>query len=131
MVKPLGYYTGYDPKTQEPAILHNLQERFGSQLQQMTWEQKVVMRAALTGFIAQLPVWEQEGNDITCIDACIESAGVDWGIWDEDQELCEYIQACSQLSEGNIENLIEALTAQIQGKVYASRTHTDHWEVSL
>jgi len=49
----------------------------------------------------------------------------------EDPELVEYIQACSQLSEGNIEGLIEALTAQIGGKVYASRTHTDHWEVSL
>ena len=131
MTHPIGYYTGYDPKTKEPAILDNLQERFGAQLQRMTYEQKIVMRAALTGFIAQLPVWEENGNDITCIDACIESAGVDWGIWDEDQELCEYIQACSQLSEGNIEGLIQALCEQIQGKVYASRTHTDHWEVTL
>jgi hypothetical protein len=131
MTQPVGFYTGYDPEAQSPDALHQIQERFGARLQQMTYEQKIVMRAALTGFIAQLPVWEQEGNDITCIDACIESAGVDWGIWDEDQELCEYIQACSQLSEGNIEGLIQALCEQIQGRVYASRTHTDHWEVSL
>jgi len=131
MTQPIGYYTGYDPEAKSPDALHQIQERFGARLQKMTYEQKIVMRAALTGFIAQLPVWEQEGNSITCIDACIESAGVDWGIWDEDQELCEYIQACSQLSEGNIEGLIQALCEQIQGKVYASRTHTDHWEVTL
>ena len=131
MTHPIGYYTGYDPKTQEPVILDKLQERFGSQLQRMTYEQKIVFRAALTGFIAQLPVWKEDGNDITCIDCCIESAGVDWNIWYEDEELCEYIQACSQLSEGNIEGLIQALCEQIQGKVYASRTHIDHWEVTL
>jgi hypothetical protein len=131
MVKPLGYYTGYDPKTQEPAILHNLQERFGSQLQEMTYEQKIVFRAALAGFIAQLPVWKEEGSGINCIDACIESAGTDWNIWNEDEELCEYIQACNQLSERNIENLIEALTAQIGGRIYASRIQADHGKVSL
>ncbi len=131
MVKPLGYYTGYDPQTQEPVVLHNLQERFGSQLEQMTYEQKIVFRAALAGFIAQLPVWKEEGSGITCIDSCIESVGADWNVWDEDEELCEYIQACSQISERNIENMIEALTAQIGGRVYASRIQADHWEVSL
>ena len=56
---------------------------------------------------------------------------MDWNIWYEDEELCEYIQACSQLSEGNIEGLIQALCEQIQGRVYASRIQADHWEVSL
>ena len=41
MTHPIGYYTGYDPKTQEPVILDKLQERFGSQLQRMTYEQKI------------------------------------------------------------------------------------------
>jgi hypothetical protein len=39
-----------------------------------------------------------------------------------DQELCEWITDCSRLNEADIEGLIEALTAQIRGKVYASRS---------
>jgi hypothetical protein len=126
MSHPIGYFTSYNPATQKPIILHNLQERFGGQLQFMSYEQKIVMRAALTGFIALLPVW-QEGNSITCIDCCIEGAGADWDVWDADPELVEYIQACSQLDLYDIEGLIEALTAQIRGKVYASRI--EQWEV--
>ncbi len=127
MSHPIGYFTGYNPQTQEPVILHNLQERFGGQLQGMSYEQKIVMRAALAGFIAQVPVWQEEGSSISCIDSCIESVGADWNIWDDDTELCDYIQACSQLEESDIEGLIEALTAQIRGKVYASRI--EEWEV--
>jgi hypothetical protein len=127
MSHPIGYFTGYNPQTQEPVILHNLQERFGGQLQFMSYEQKIVMRAALAGFIAQVPVWQEEGSSISCIDSCIESVGADWNIWDDDTELCDYIQACSQLEESDIEGLIEALTAEIRGKVYASRI--EEWEV--
>jgi hypothetical protein len=122
MTHPIGYFTNYNSQSQEPDILHNLQERFGAQLQAMTYEQKIVFRAALAGFIAEKPVWKEEGNSITCIDGCIESAGVDWNIWDADQELCEWIVGCSHLEEGDIEGLIEALTAQIRGRNYASRS---------
>jgi hypothetical protein len=127
MTHPIGYYTGYNPKTKKPDALYQLQERFGSQFEGMSYEQKIVMRAALAGFIAEKPVWIEEGSSITCIDGCIESAGVDWNVWDKDPELVEYIQACSQLEESDIEGLIEALTAQIRGKVYASRI--EEWEV--
>ena len=127
MTKPIGFYTGYNPQTHEPKALHKLQERFGSQFQGMSYEQKIVMRAALAGFIAEKPVWIDQGSDISCIDGCIESAGVDWGVWDEDPELVEYMQACSQLDESDIEGLIEALTSQIRGKVYASRI--EEWVV--
>jgi hypothetical protein len=127
MTHPIGFYTAYNPQAQKPDALHQLQERFGSQLQGMSYEQKIVMRAALAGFIAEKPVWIEEGSSITCIDGCIESAGVDWNVWDKDPELVEYIQACSQLEESDIEGLIEALTAQIRGKVYASRI--EEWEV--
>jgi hypothetical protein len=122
MTNVIGAYTGYNPQAQTPDILHQLQERYGAQLQNMTYEQKIVMRAALAGFIAENPVWQQEGSSVTCIDCCIESAGVDWNVWDEDAELCEYIQACSQLHESDIEGLIEAITSQIRSKVYASRS---------
>ena len=122
MTKTLGFYTNYNPQTQKPDSLHLLQDRFGSQFEAMTYEQKIVFRAALAGFIAEKPVWIEEGSSITCIDGCIESAGADWNIWDEDQELCEWITDCSKLTETDIEGLIEALTAQIRGKVYASRS---------
>jgi len=127
MTHPIGYYTAYNPQAQKPDALHQLQERFGFQIQEMSYEQKIVMRAALAGFIAEKPVWIEEGSSISCIDDCIESTGVDWGIWDEDPELVAHIQACSQLDESDIEGLIEALTAQIRGKVYASRI--EEWEV--
>jgi len=126
MTHPIGFFTGYNPQTQEPDALHQLQERFNSRLEKMSYEQKIVFRAALAGFIAEKPVW-QEDNYISCIDGCIESAGVDWGVWDEDPELVAHIQACSQLEESDIEGLIEALTVQIRGKVYASRI--EDWEV--
>ena len=71
MTHPIGYYTGYDPKTQEPVILDKIQERFGSQFQRMTYEQKIVIWAGLTGFIAHLPVWKEDGNDITFIDCLL------------------------------------------------------------
>ncbi len=122
MTSTVGFHTGYNPQTKKPDTLHLLQERFGFGLESMTYEQKVVMRAALAGFIANKPVWIEEGSSITCIDGCIESAGVDWKVWDEDQELCEWITDCSRLNEADIEGLIEALTAQIRGKVYASRS---------
>ncbi len=122
MTKTLGFYTNYNPQTQKPDSLHLLQDRFGSQFEAMTYEQKIVFRAALAGFIAINPVWIEEGSSITCIDGCIESAGADWNIWDKDRELCEWITDCSKLSESDIEGLIEALTAQIRGKVYASRS---------
>jgi hypothetical protein len=127
MTHPIGYFTSYNPQSQKPDALHQLQERFDSQLQGMSYEQKIVFRAALAGFIAEKPVWVEEGSSISCIDGCIESTGVDWGIWDKDPELAEYIQICSQLDESDIEGLIEALTAQIRGKVYASRI--EEWEV--
>ena len=127
MTKPIGFYTSYNPQTEKPDILHQLSERFGSQFQKLSYEQKIVFRAALAGFIAEKPVWIEEGSSISCIDGCIESAGVDWSVWDEDPELVKYIQACSQLDESDIEGLIEALTTQIRGKVYASRI--EEWVV--
>ena len=56
MTHPVGFFTGYNPQTQKPDTLHLLQERFGSQLEVMTYEQKIVMRAALADYIANKPV---------------------------------------------------------------------------
>jgi hypothetical protein len=122
MTHPIGYYTSYNPQNQEPDALHQLQERFDSRLEKMSYEQKIVMRAALADYVANKPVWKNEGSSVTLIDCCIESAGVDWNVWEEDEPLVEVVQQCSLLSESDIEGLIEALTSQIRGKVYASRS---------
>ena len=121
MTTTIGHFTGYNPKTRQPGILDRIQQEWGAHLEWMTYEQKIVMRAALAGYIAEKPVWQTEGSSISCIDCCIEGAGVDWDIWDLDTLLVEVIQHCSRLDEGDIEGLIEALTAQIRGKIYASR----------
>ncbi len=121
MTHPIGYFTGYNPQSRTPGILAQIQEQWGSQLERMTYEQKIVMRAALAGYIAQKPVHVSEGSSISCIDGCIEGAGVDWDIWDADELLVMVIQECSQLDESDIEGLIEALTSQIRSRVYASR----------
>jgi hypothetical protein len=123
MAKPIGFHTSYNSQTRSPGILDRIQQEWGAQLENMTYEQKIVMRAALSGYIAQRPVYISEGSSISCIDSCIESAGVDWNIWDEDELLVEVIQHCAYtLLEADIEGLIEALTAQIKGKIYSSRT---------
>ena len=77
----VAHYTGYNSQTQKPDTLHLIQERFGSALERMSYEQKIVMRAALSAYIAEKPVWKSEGSSISCIDCCIEGAGVDWNIW--------------------------------------------------
>jgi hypothetical protein len=118
---PIGYFTSYNPQTRRPDILDRIQQEWGFHLQGMSYEQKVVLRAALAGFMAAKPVWQSSGNSISCIDCCIESVGADWDVWDADPELVEYIQACSQLNDSDIEGLIEALTAQIRANIYASR----------
>jgi hypothetical protein len=122
MTHALGFYTSYDPQNYMPEVLERIQEKWGYQLESMTYEQKIVFRAGLAGFIANKPVWKNEGSSVTLIDCCIEAAGVDWNVWEEDEPLVEVIQQCSLLSESDIEGLIEALTSQIRGKVYSSRS---------
>jgi hypothetical protein len=95
-------------------VFIQLQEQYGEQLYRFTYEQKIVIRAALAGFIAQKPVWQSSNSGITCMQSCIESAGVDWNIWDKDPELCEFIEACDRLEDSNIEGLIAALSEQIR-----------------
>jgi hypothetical protein len=129
MSHPLGYTTSYNPQTKSPDLLHQLQERFEGRFELMSYEQKIVFRAALANYIANKPVHipSPHRDEVTLMQGSIESAGVNWDVWDKDPELCEYIEACESLSESDIEGLIEALTAQIRGKVYASRT--EEWVV--
>jgi hypothetical protein len=129
MSHPLGFSTSYNPQTKTPNLLHQLQERYGGRFESMTYEQKIVFRAALADYISNKPVHTPSPHpeEVTLIQCCIESAGVNWNVWNQDPELCQYIEACETLAEDDIEGLIEALTAQIRGKVYVSRT--EEWEV--
>jgi hypothetical protein len=68
MTHPIGYTTSYNPLTKQPTALDDIQVEWGGRLERMSYEQKVVMRAALAGFIALRPVWKDSGNNITCID---------------------------------------------------------------
>lgn len=95
-------------------FLDELKERYGPQLQHLTQTQKRIFRAALASYVALKPIWKANENSISCIDCCIEGAGVDYDIWDEDPELVEYMQACDKLTDRDIEGLIEALTAQLK-----------------
>lgn len=126
---PIGLSTSYNPETKTPDLLHQLQERFGTRFQCMTYEQKIVFRAALADYISNKPVHipSPHPDEVTLMQGCIESAGANWNVWDSDPELCQYIEDCETLGESDIEGLIEALTAQIRGKVYASRT--EEWVV--
>ena len=122
MTHALGFYTSYDPQNYMPEILERIQDKWGCQLESMTYEQKIVFRAALADYVANKPVWKNEGSSVTLIDCCIEAAGVDWNVWEDDEPLVEVVQQCSLLSESDIEGLIEALISQIRGKVYSSRS---------
>jgi hypothetical protein len=102
MTHPIGYFTSYNPQTQEPDALHKLQERFNSRLEKMSYEQKIVFRAALAGFIAEKPVW-QEDTTFPALMAALSQLVWIGAVWDEDPELVAHIQACSQLEESDIE----------------------------
>lgn len=118
----IGYHTSYNFQTRQPWILDRIQQEWGASLEYMTYEQKIVMRAALADYVANKPVHQSGMNiEISLIDCCIESAGVDWDIWNKDSMLVEVIQKCSELSEDDIEELTIALSLQIKHQVYASR----------
>lgn len=111
--KPLGYYTSYTPGC--GGILDQLQERYGSRLESISKLGKQMLRATLAAYVIMHPIWEEEGNSISCADSCIVGAGGDdWNIWEQDPEFVEYIRACCELPEDDIEGLIEALTAQLK-----------------
>ena len=112
--KPLGNYTSYTPG--DTGILHQIQERYGAQFQGISRLGKLIFRASLAAYLVMRPIWDDAGNSISCADGCIAGAGGDdHDIWSADPEFVEYIRACcEQLSESDIEDLIEALTSQLR-----------------
>lgn len=100
--------------TDRNEFFDQLKERYGPQFQLISQDRKKIFRAALANYIAVKPVWNESENSITCMDCCIEGAGVDWDIWCADPQLCEDIENCAHLSDSDIEGLIESLTAQLK-----------------
>jgi len=112
--KPLGYYTNHTPG--DAGILDQLQQRYGAQLQGVSRLGKLIFRASLAAYLVMRPIWNDEGNCISCADSSIASAGGDdHEIWSNDPEFVEYIRACcEQLSDSDLEGVIEALTSQLR-----------------
>lgn len=115
-MKPLGYYVS-SQDTVNQGILDEMQELWGSRLENLERKWKLVFRGALACYQAIYQDWIEEGSSVSCIDSCIVGAGGDdFNIWEEQADLAEYIQlVADELSEREIENLIEALTAQLAG----------------
>jgi hypothetical protein len=113
--KPIGFYTSHT--ADDAGVLDQLQELYGSRFEQMERQWKLLFRGALATYLAIRPIWvDGPEGEVTCAQACICGAGGDdLDIWDEQPELADLIQeACEDLPDGDIEGLIEALTAQLR-----------------
>ena len=114
--KPIGHYVSSQDAVNQ-GILEEMENLWGSRFEKLERKWKLVFRGALACYQAIYQDWIEEGSSISCIDSCIVGAGGDdFNIWDEQADLVEYIQLTAhELSEKEIENLIEALTAQLAG----------------
>jgi hypothetical protein len=89
---------------------------WGDRLEALEDDYKRLFRATLATYQVMQPIWDEEGNDISCIDSCIAGAGGDdLDTWD-DEDFVGLIQSVSaSFSPSDIEGLIEALTHQLRG----------------
>lgn len=113
-MKPLDHFT-VPPNSEPPrsGYFYKLKLKYGEFLESLSTNRKKIFRAALAHYIANEPVWSEAGNSISLMEVCIESAGVDWDIWDEDPTLCNYIQESQELDSLAMEWLIRALSHYI------------------
>jgi hypothetical protein len=78
---------------------------------------KLMFRATLASYLVIHPIWNDEENGISCADCCIAGAGGDdYNVWDENNELVYWMrECCANLSEDDVEGLLQALSAQLRG----------------
>lgn len=101
-------------RNERDEFIDSLAERYGDNFEKLERKWKLIFRAALADYLANLPFWKESApGNITLMETCIEGAGVDAGIWDE-EELAEAINDCEHLGESDIEMLIECLTNQLK-----------------
>jgi hypothetical protein len=113
--KPLGYYIGNrDSRVRE--LISDLVETYGDRLEALSDDHKRVFRAALATYQVMEPIWQPEGSDLTCMEACIAGAGGDdLEVWD-DEDFTQFVQdVADNFVSSDIEGLIEALTMQLRG----------------
>lgn len=109
------YFATYIPGSE--VIISLLQGTFGPQLEKLDYIEKTIFRAVLTTYVANYPASEDDTFE-SFIDECIKTAGFSWDVWDNER-LVEAIRMCQTLHSNDIEVLIDALSEQIRGKIYA------------
>ncbi len=108
MTKPLGYYIGsLDSDNWSDA----LQERFGSQLQLMSLEDKLAARACITYWLFHQEIVQNSLGDYSLVQAALDTMTG----WVEDKgDALEFCQIVNNVPRSDLEGLIECLTANIR-----------------
>jgi hypothetical protein len=108
MTKPLGYYIGsLDSGNWSDA----LQEKFGSQLQLMSLEDKLAARACITYWLFHQEIVQNSLGDYSLVQAALDTMTG----WVEDEgDALEFCQIVNNVPRSDLEGLIECLTANIR-----------------
>lgn len=117
--RPLGYYVS-SPNKHNQELIDEMQELWGSRFEKLDQKWKLLFRGALASYQATYQDYNEEANNVSCIDGSIVGAGGDdFNVWEEQPTLVNYIQwVANDFSELEIERFIEALTAQITSGMY-------------
>ena len=95
MVKPVGYYVGGLPGTQDAQILAEIEDRYGAQLQALTHDDRAACLIMLIESASQTPQ--------AIVQDSFDEEGHGWGLW----------QLTQHLTPGSKLNLCVALMNQL------------------
>ncbi|GAX44702.1 hypothetical protein NIES4075_57210 [Tolypothrix sp. NIES-4075] len=108
MTKPLGYYLG---SLDSDNWSDTLQERFGSQLQLMSLEDKLAARACITYWLFHQEIVQNSLGDYSLAQAALDTMTG----WTRDKgDALEFCQIVQDATRGDLEGLIECLTSNIR-----------------
>jgi hypothetical protein len=79
MVKPIGYYVGGLPGTQDAQILAEIEDRYGAQLQALTHDDRAACLIILIESATQTPQ--------AIVQDSFDEEGYGWGLWQLTQHL--------------------------------------------
>jgi|GEM_PF-4699260 len=97
------------------SVLIALTNLYGGQLERLTRQQKLTLRAALSAYLCSFERWKhsQFSMPVDLMTDAVES--VDSDAWDLEKDLTGFItQHCSKLRSADMEALIENLTSQLR-----------------
>ena len=112
MTKSIGYYAG---SINSDVWCEALQEKFGSQLQLMSFEQKLAARASITYWLFHQEITQNSLGEYSLVQAALDTM-TGW-LYDENDAL-EFCQIVESASREDLEGLIECLTANIKSTGY-------------